>query len=207
MSTKLLKIVEKIAKIHDFDLSVSVGHLRIINPPYEDLVIEKHGSSTIGIAHLLAEGGTSLAVRISYPSGLPMSVKHFHYLPGKANTADGHRFLEQWADNLKWQGFAETGLESYSWAFSGIPLLLLDDGKVLEVTSFGKEPNLKFLQTAVDGLIECVYLHDDHARVYGNEEGKFFFGENDTMTRISMLDLRGDYFAGPAYIYREGENG
>ncbi len=45
------KEIERLAKKHNFDMSVSYGGFKISNPPYMDLVIEKVGDNLISVCH------------------------------------------------------------------------------------------------------------------------------------------------------------
>ena len=49
--------ITKIANKHGFDMTASQAHLRLQNPPYMDLVIEKIGRAKISVCHYVEING------------------------------------------------------------------------------------------------------------------------------------------------------
>ncbi|MFZ5903192.1 MAG: DUF6908 domain-containing protein [Chloroflexota bacterium] len=99
-------------------------HVRFDMPPYQPLVIERHGG-LISVAHYFEQNGDLIAdpdVELHYPSWIPTAITQAHgYRREKFIERDGktfvdtrfHRevssFLALWARNIKAQGWARRG--------------------------------------------------------------------------------------------------
>ena len=75
-------------------------------------------------------------------------------------------------------------------------VVYVDPGQPAEVREIGSD--LKDLQEAVGGLIECVYPHEDNTILVCNEEGKL-----QGMEGNRRLD-NGSIIAGPFFIVGDG---
>ncbi len=131
MTTLFQETIEHLLKSHhlleDFQNQDSF-HVRFEKPPYQPLVIERHGEQ-ISVAHYFEQNGDLIAdpdVELHHPSWVPTGITQAYFgYRTKFIERDGvtyvdtrfHRevssFLSQWARNIQAQGWAETGRVSH----------------------------------------------------------------------------------------------
>ncbi len=127
MSTLFQTTIEHLLKSHhllDAFQTQEDFHARFDMPPYQPLVIERHGE-LISVAHYYEQNGDLIPdpdVELHYPSWMPTAItQSLGYRREKFIERDGrtfvdtrfHRdvssFLALWARNIKAQGWAEKG--------------------------------------------------------------------------------------------------
>lgn len=128
-STEMQEIVKAIAQKHDLDLEAAEAHLRLENPPFMPLVIEKIGAHLVSVAHYYTQGGDAIAdpdvvfftgygewvaIEIQHPA--PFGFYRYAKLDDAgekithvdvAGQADLAHFCRTWARNIKNQGFLD----------------------------------------------------------------------------------------------------
>jgi hypothetical protein len=127
MTTLFQETIEHLLKSHhllDAFQTREDFHVRFDMPPYQPLVIERHGE-LISVAHYYEQNGDLIAdpdVELHYPSWTPTAITQaLGYRRGKFIERDGktyvdarfHKevssFLALWARNIKAQGWAVKG--------------------------------------------------------------------------------------------------
>lgn len=130
-TTKVIQsLITQIAEKHGLDLSASEAHLRLEQEGYMPLVIEKIGHHQLSVAHYFRQNGDTIAdpdvvFFASYAEWVPIEIQQVMgfqrvaklnddgsaiaaiNLRGQADLAS---FVNQWARNIKAQGWLEQGV-------------------------------------------------------------------------------------------------
>lgn len=124
------RLITQIAAKHGLDLSAEEAHLRLEQNGYMPLVIEKIGQYRVSVAHYFRQNGDSIAdpdvvFFTGYSEWVPIEIQQvmgFHRYAELAvdegsierfaprGQADLALFTNQWARNLKQQGWLEHGV-------------------------------------------------------------------------------------------------
>ena len=127
-SPKMQAVIEQLARQHGLDLSQAEAHLRLTMPNFDRLVIENIGFQCISVAHYFEMNGDLIAdpdvvFFTGYGEWAPIEITQV--LAGHRRYAElgdaGHRivrfdlrgqadlavFAEQWAKNIRDQGWLE----------------------------------------------------------------------------------------------------
>ena len=128
-SDRMQKVIEALAEKHGLDLEADEAHLRLDNPPFEPLVIEKVGRHLVSVAHYYEQGGDQIAdpdvvFFTGYGQWVATEIQHpppFGWMQYVKLSDDGEQvthlkargqadlasFVAAWARNLENQGWLD----------------------------------------------------------------------------------------------------
>ena len=224
-SNRMMQIVEKIAAKYDFDLTAEFGHLKLTMPHMQPLLIEKHGKNIVAVLHIASDGMYDPMIRFYInPQGawLPIEIQmawngrlqilmedqgNGSWLANKFAQADATNFANDWATNIKEQGWhKDAQVELKFTSLSHTAWLIMPDGSVMYTLPQVEEG---FTIQECYNLLDCEMVEiprrSDNFLFIGDEEGKFGDYEvNELATRLARLDQRylshpgwgGDHWAG-----------